>query len=118
MGIVIADGLATLELDHIAVAFSIPVVVGQTFHVSIMFHASAFIPADAEGVGVEVAFGCEGELGEGYFVGGDAEGYDDDYYGGAWEGWPGWDHTPEPTTMLLMVTGGLLALRRRRRNLN
>ncbi len=116
-GIVITDGLASLELEKVHVGFSVPVVVGQTFHVTIMFSASAFIPAWAEGLGAEVCFGTEGELGEGYFVGGDPEAYDDGYDGTDWYDW-NWYHAPEPSAMIMLLTGGLIALRRRRKNLN
>ncbi len=118
-GLEITDGFASLELDDIKVGFSVPAVVGQTFYVKIIFNANAFIPAWAEGLGAEVCFGTEGELGEGYFVGDDPEAYDDDYSGNAWLGWPGgWHDVPEPSTMIMLLTGGVLALRRRKKGVN
>ncbi|MCK4626357.1 MAG: PEP-CTERM sorting domain-containing protein [Phycisphaerae bacterium] len=113
--IVITDGLASLDLDDVEVGFSIPAIVGQTFYVKILLHTKTYIPAWAEGLGAEVAFGIESDMGEGYFVGGDPEAYDDDYSGNAWLGWPGvWFDVPEPSSMIMLLTGGLIALRRRR----
>ena len=113
----ISEGFASLELDSVKVDFSVPAVVGQTFYVKILFHTKTYIPACAEGLGAEVCLGIGGELGEGYSVGGDPEAYGDGYGGGDWDDWPDWQ-IPEPTTVMLLLTGGLLALRRRRKNLN
>ncbi|MDY7011120.1 MAG: PEP-CTERM sorting domain-containing protein [Planctomycetota bacterium] len=125
--LVITETLASLELDHIQVDFLVPAVVGENFHVSTIFSAAAHVPSMAEGLGAEVAFGIAGELGEGYSVGSDPEAYYDEYQGGPWPEWPGWSDwqeqyippdVPEPATVIILLTGGLFVLRRRRKNLN
>ncbi len=92
-GLVIADDFAYLELDHVDVGFRIPAVIGQAFDVDTIFYAEAFVPDGAEGLGAEVVFGESGELTANC-------------------------HTPEPTTIAMLLTGGLITLRRRRKNLN
>ena len=92
-GLVIDDDFAYLELDHVDVGFRIPAVIGQAFDIDVIFYAEAFVPYGAAGLGAEVVFGESGELTAGC-------------------------HTPEPTTIALLLTGGLITLRRRRKNLN
>ncbi|MCK4624247.1 MAG: PEP-CTERM sorting domain-containing protein [Phycisphaerae bacterium] len=88
-GLVVDNDFAYIELDHIEIPYRVAAVVGQAFWVNIIFDADAFIPAGAGGLGAEVAFGQEGELIPDC-------------------------HTPEPTTVALLLIG-LPLLRRRRK---